>query len=301
MDRKAFFDAIRREPFGGVMKQSQVDGVNFILDCWDADPKLIDPRWLAYALATTFHETDRTMRPIEEYASGEAYEGRQDLGNIHRGDGRKYKGRGYVQLTGRGNYTRYGIADNPDAALEPARAAAIMFDGMVKGTFTGKRLVDYFPPGGPPDWQGARRIINGTDRAADIAGYAKAFHGAILAASGVAPEAVPDIPAPPDFRPPEPPPKPAWSWTLLLEKLKLVASFLGLGAIFGTDGGIDPAGLPAAHGTFNTIAAHVGGPRALVAIIVCAVIVLSLASYIRTRRKIADGTHTVTALRRAGP
>ena len=79
---------------------------------------------------------------------------------------------------------------------------------MTKGTFTGKRLVDYFPPGGPPNWIGARRIINGTDRAATIALYAKAFHGAILAASGVVPAEPEEPPAMPDFQPipPNPPP-----------------------------------------------------------------------------------------------
>lgn len=101
--------------------------------------------------------------------------------------------------------------------------------------------------------------------------------------------------------PPPPPPKPPrWSWTQLLEKLKLVLSFLGLGAVFGTDG-IDPAAIPAAHGVFNTIASHVGGPKALIAIIVCAVIGLSLASYIRTRRKIANGEHVVAPLMKAKP
>ena len=71
MDRKTFFDHVRRDPFGGSLTQSQVDGLTFILDAWDADPKMIDTRWLAYCLATTFHETDRTMQPVEEYASGD--------------------------------------------------------------------------------------------------------------------------------------------------------------------------------------------------------------------------------------
>lgn len=293
MNRKAFFDAIRRDPFGGTMKQSQVDGVTFILDAWDADPKLIDPRWLAYALATAYHETAQTMEPVREaFWMPDAW--RQKHLRYY-----PFYGRGYVQLTWRENYEKYGIADNPDAALEPARAAAIMFDGMTKGTFTGQKLADYFPPDGPADWHNARRIINGTDRAATIALYAKAFHGAILAASGVVPAEPEEPPAMPDFQPiPPNPPTPKWSWTLLLEKLKLVASFLGLGGLWAADGGIDPAAVPAAYGAFQAIAAPVGGPRVLIGIIVCAVILLSLASYIRTRRKIAAGTHVVEPLRK---
>jgi putative chitinase len=140
-------------------------------------------------LATAFHETAHTMQPITEYG-GRKYFDKYDTGDLAKrlgntpaadGDGFKYRGRGLVQITGHNNYAEFGIADNPDKALETATAVKIMFVGMTKGSFTGKKLADYFK-GGLSDWVNARRIINGTDRANDIAGYGKKFLAAIDAA-----------------------------------------------------------------------------------------------------------------------
>jgi predicted chitinase len=63
-------------------------------------------------LAQILHESGH-LRWREELASGSAYEGRRDLGNTQPGDGRRFKGRGLIQLTGRANYTRYNISDVP--------------------------------------------------------------------------------------------------------------------------------------------------------------------------------------------
>jgi predicted chitinase len=86
-----------------------------------------------------------------------------------------------VQLTGRRNYTTFSklvgvdLVANPDAAMQDDIAVKIMFEGMARGLFTGKKLTDYFTPKSS-DWVNARKIINGLDRANDIAGYAKRFY-----------------------------------------------------------------------------------------------------------------------------
>jgi predicted chitinase len=132
---------------------------------------------LAYILATTVHESG-AGKYMEEIASGSAYEGRRDLGNTQSGDGTRYKGRGYVQITGRNNYKdwskRLGIdlVGNPQAASNPETAAKILVGGMKMGTFTGKKLDDYIN-GSKTDFNGARRIVNGTDKAGTFAATAQ--------------------------------------------------------------------------------------------------------------------------------
>lgn len=139
---------------------------------------------LAYILATTVHESG-AGKHMEEFASGNAYNGRRDLGNTQPGDGPRYKGRGYVQITGRNNYRdwsrRLGIdlVGNPNLAKNPATAAKILVGGMKMGTFTGKKLDDYIN-GSRTDFNGARRIVNGTDKASTFARTAQR----ILAAMG---------------------------------------------------------------------------------------------------------------------
>lgn len=171
-----FFDHVRQALLGGRMSQAYVDGCNVLASTFVGSTDE-----LAYVLATAHHETASTMRPIFEkgpksYFS--KYDGRRDLGNTQPGDGFRFRGRGFVQITGRTNYTRYGIEKTPDDALKPQIAANIMCDGMRSGKFTGKKLADYFGKG-KCDPLGARRIINGTDRAKLIAGYWSVFKEAL--------------------------------------------------------------------------------------------------------------------------
>lgn len=136
-----------------------------------------DKQQIAYILATTVHESG-AGKYMEEIASGSAYEGRKDLGNNQSGDGVRYKGRGFVQITGRNNYTNWSkklgidLVGNPEQAERPEIAARILVQGMKEGSFTGKKLSDYIG-GGKQDFEGARRIVNGTDKAGTFAGTAR--------------------------------------------------------------------------------------------------------------------------------
>ena len=144
-----------------------------------------DRSHIAYVLASAHHESGMG-RFMTEFADGTAYEGRRDLGNVHPGDGPRYKGRGFVQITGRRNYTLYSgilsVTRDPDVdlvgiptrATDPPVAAMIIAHGMGDGTFTGRRLTDF---GADPnyDFVQARRIVNGLDRANSIATLARNY------------------------------------------------------------------------------------------------------------------------------
>ena len=114
------------------------------------------------AVATVATEVPAFL-PIDEYG-GDAYftkmyEGRRDLGNTQPGDGARYHGRGFIQLTGRANYRAYGqkltlpLEQHPELALEPDVASRI--------------LARYMRDHGIPamaargDWHAVRRAVNG--------------------------------------------------------------------------------------------------------------------------------------------
>lgn len=188
MKANQFIDSIRKNFFNGKLSVQQFEGIKAILVKWD-ESGFKDLRWLAYMLGTVYHETARTMYPIEEYGKGK---GRR-YGNKIKQSGKPYSepnqiyyGRGYVQLTWFENYERMGrilgipLLQKPELALVPEHSADIMFEGMTrgvtfKGDFTGKCLEQYFNDT-EEDWYNARRVINGVDRAELIAGYSKRFY-----------------------------------------------------------------------------------------------------------------------------
>ncbi|MCD9028467.1 LysM peptidoglycan-binding domain-containing protein [Luteimonas sp. BDR2-5] len=95
-----------------------------------AEANIDTPQRQAMFIAQLAHESGG-FQFMEELASGAAYEGRADLGNTQPGDGERYKGRGYIQVTGRHNYTEAGralgldLVNNPELAAQPENAARI--------------------------------------------------------------------------------------------------------------------------------------------------------------------------------
>jgi putative chitinase len=217
MNRAAFYAALRRRDsgiFGTSLTQGQVRGMDAILD--EAEARGTPPRHLAYILATPYHETGAKMLPVRESLNysvdgllktfgrhriseadarkygrtgnrpanqqmianliyGGAW-GREHLGNTEYGDGWRYRAGDLVGITGRSNYTKFGIASDPDRAGDLLPAVRRMFDGMERGIYTGRRLSEF------TDYAPMRQVINGTDKALTIAGYARAFERALVAA-----------------------------------------------------------------------------------------------------------------------
>lgn len=193
-----FFNGYRK--IYGKLNQTQVSGLDNLLNYIEQDADVADVRWAAYMLATLKHECADTYQPITErgaksyfdkYDAGTAL-GKQ-LGNTVKGDGYLYRGRGFVQITGRFNYQSLGaklgltgdddLVLRPDHALHPGTAYRILSYGMRNGTFTSKKLADYINAKGA-DYRQARRIINGLDKADLIQGYATNFE-AVLTSSVV--------------------------------------------------------------------------------------------------------------------
>jgi putative chitinase len=187
INRTFFFSQVRNSLFNGKLNQGQVNGLTAVLDEWEAGSSKKDDRWLAYMLATTHHETDTTMQPIEEYGKGKGkrYGKRIKMsGKAYTDTSNIFYGRGFVQLTWYENYEKAGkklkvdFIRYPEKVMTLGNATKIMFLGMAEGWFTGKKLGDYFSIT-KNDWYNARRIINGIDKASAIEAYALKYYAAI--------------------------------------------------------------------------------------------------------------------------
>ena len=184
LGKPAAFFARLRPLFGGSLKTAQVVGMQCKLDAFGAAGAPI--AYVAYGLATSFHETAQTMQPVREIGRGKG----KAYGLPGKHGGQIAYGRGDVQLTWDRNYARAdgelglkgALIANSDLALDPAISARIMVEGMLEGWFTGKRLADYLPTSGfatLAQFNAGRRIINGADRAAQISAIAAVFQDAL--------------------------------------------------------------------------------------------------------------------------
>lgn len=187
MTRAAFHAAITSGLFRGSLPSWQRDPVDLIVDEGLRRARPICD--IAYALATAYHETGR-FKYDEEIGGGLGREYCRPV-TLIRGASATYHGRGFVQLTWLRNYAVMGLylslehgrvidlVNNPDLAKMPDYASLILWEGMVRGTFTGKNLADYRIGDDALDYREARRIVNGTDKADLIAGYARQFEDAL--------------------------------------------------------------------------------------------------------------------------
>ena len=180
----------------------------------------------AYVLATAEWESNFTFEPVKEaywVKNAEAWRKK----NLRYWP---WYGRGLVQLTWEANYRKAGkaigvdlIAD-PDAAMEPENSVAILVLGMKHGWFTGKRLSDYFDLK-RSEFIGARRMINGTDKAAEIAALARK-HDAELKAAGYGVDVPKPVTPPAPETPASEPLKPGnWVSALVAFVAAIIAAF----------------------------------------------------------------------------
>lgn len=157
--------------FKGSFSDSQMKGIQTILEeCGD-----IDKRHTAYILATIFHETGRKMQPVKEYGN-EAY--------LKAKKYYPYFGRDLCQTTHDYNYQKVkdfcgiDVVADPDLIGQMPLAAKVAVHFMQHGHYTGKKLSDFFNDE-TTDPLGARKIINGRDKAELIADYYDYFYKAL--------------------------------------------------------------------------------------------------------------------------
>lgn len=168
MNRSYFFERIRHALFGGRLTPQQVEGLRRILDYRESHHPTMSDDQFAYVLATIKWETGHLMVPVRE-AGGERY--------LKTKKYYPWVGEGLVQVTWEENARKFGAAKPGDLMSWPLALHAA-FEGMTRGLFTRRKLSDYIDKGAV-DYIGARRIVNGQDRARLIAQFAHAFRDAL--------------------------------------------------------------------------------------------------------------------------
>lgn len=199
-DAAGFYNWLRsNQMLGPKISNSEYQGCKSILAACHARKHPL--AHVAYELGTAYHETAHTMQPVDELGGAAYFTRLYDIngqrpalakanGNTTPGDGVRFHGRGFVQLTWRNNYVRAGqrlgvdLVGHPELALDIGNAARILAIGMEEGWFSGKKLADYLPTEGKAnqaEFVKARAIVNGTDRADLVASYALQFQDALVA------------------------------------------------------------------------------------------------------------------------
>lgn len=175
INRQIFFSEYRKNlDIDNRLTQKEVDSLNLFLDMTETSPVDFNIHEWAYIYATVFHETQYTFDPVEE-----AFQ----LSDNWRKRNLKYypyHGRGYVQITWKRNYQVFSkllnldLVKKPELAFLPDVAFKILTIGTKQGLFTGQKISDHIRDG-KINYETARRVINGNDKAVTIADYAKEF------------------------------------------------------------------------------------------------------------------------------
>lgn len=186
MSRQKFYDHIAKALFKGSLPAWQKEPVDRIVDEGLRRKRRVED--IAYVLATSYHETAR-YKYDSEIGEGKGHDYGEPIWLV-RGVRVAYYGRGDVQLTWLANYAKMSVfltlehqriidlVNKPDLATRPEHSSLIIWEGMIRGMFTGKNLADYIGDD-RADYLEARRIVNGTDKADIIAGYAREFEAGL--------------------------------------------------------------------------------------------------------------------------
>lgn len=243
-NRKKFFDGVKVH-IDRTLTQQQVDGLNRLLKCMEADRYVTNVPLVAYILATVLRETGATFTPIHEYGGkayfikrygGQTRKGKE-LGNDTPEEGYDYAGKGDTQVTGESNYEKLEVAlkreypeviaeferrtgrkfdltvgdqpndkKDPQNMLDPVISYISMSYGMRTGLFTGRKIGTFVGPN-KRQYKAARAVINGTDHDDEIADSAKKFEKILNAALEDDPVTVTEAFPPLEVLPPAPEPE----------------------------------------------------------------------------------------------